>query len=536
MSQTKTYRVFMLMHGVRVETGGMTRVMLNRSKMLSEMGHHVDLVTLDEGDYIGIRQRLRELGRLGPRVGIINLYEDYRTRMSRPGWRLTRWRYRRAKRLAERGFRVRREETGQGVTAHYYRDGRMVKSKQWNKSGRLTTMVYYDAKERPVLRLLYNRQGFAAVRQHLHPELGQPSKVEYCTADGFVFLTRWYMPENGQMAAITLYDRFTGEERLFRDEFSFHVAWLNDLCRRQATRPFLICDGIGSAPKVLAMDGDACYRIYPTHSTHLNAPYTFGSPVKKSYQPILDHLHELDALVVPTRSQYDDVVRQYGQRDNVFVIPHSVTPMQDMLLERDTKTVVMVSRLNPEKAIEEAIQVFARVIQAVPEARLEIYGEGPCRADLQKWIDDLGLRDKVRLMHYVTQVEKVFRKASVMLLTSKFEGFSLVILESMWNKTPVVSYDINYGPRDIIRDGETGYLVPPGDREQLAQRLSELLLHPERAQAMGERARMEIQTRYAEQVIGPLWERLFAALERSRTFETSPAWEPVVAPLRQKET
>ncbi|WP_026961836.1 glycosyltransferase [Alicyclobacillus herbarius] len=536
MNEANIYRVFMLMHGIRVETGGMTRVMLNRSKMLSERGHQVALITLDEADYIGIGRQLRKLGRLGENVGILNIYDDLRAQMSVQYPTFTRWRYRRAARLEERGFRVLREETRGAVTARYYHRGRLVKTKQWDKKQRLQAIEYYDEADRPVVRLLYNRQGFVHIRQHLDPNSGAVKKAEYCTADGYVFLRRWYT-ENGQLAGITLYDRHAGEERLFRDEFSFHVDWLNQLCRRQPQRPFIICDGIGSAPKVLATAKDVCYRIFPTHSTHLNAPYTLGSPVKKSYQPILQHLDDIDALVVPTTSQFQDVCTQFGPRKNVFVIPHSVTKMADVSVRRNPQKVVMVTRLNPEKAIEEAILAFHQAMQGRPDAVLEIYGEGPCRAELEQLVAELGCGENVRLMRYLTQVETAFRGASMMIMTSKFEGFPMVILESMWNETPVISYDINYGPRDVIRDGETGYLIPPGNRQQLADRIRELLDHPERAREMGRRARRDIESRYSERVIGPMWEQLFSALagrdSQSVRLATQPEPSSVQTPSTQ---
>jgi glycosyltransferase involved in cell wall biosynthesis len=521
----KNHKVFMLMHGIRAETGGMTRVMLNRSKMLSEMGYSVELVTMDEADYIGITRQLRKMGRLAPGVNIINIHDYYRELNTLRRVNFTLWRYRRAARLEEPGFRITRQESKQEIIARYFKKDRLVKVKRWENNGKLSYIEYYNEAGQRVRRDVYNRQGFIAEKHYFDPKFDSEYKVEYCTADSYVYLTRWYSPSQKKLSGITLYSRKPREERLFRDNADFHIYWLNELCRRQESKPFIICDGIGSAPKVIAMDPEVCYRIYPTHSTHLNYPYTYGSPLKKSYEPIMANLENADALVVPTMSQYHDVVRQFGNHGNVFVIPHSVTPMQEIQVDRDPKTVVMVARLNPEKAIDEAILAFKKVTQFVPDAKLEIYGEGPCRNDLQRLIQDLGLEGHVKLMRYLTQVEKAFRKASMMLLTSKFEGFPMVILEAMWNETPVISYDINYGPRDVIRNGENGFLVEAGNQDQLAKRMIQLLEDPSLARKLGIQARKDVIANYSEEVVGERWVQLFQSLASGHRVANSQSQE-----------
>ncbi len=120
---------------------------------------------------------------------------------------------------------------------------------------------------------------------------------------------------------------------------------------------------------------------------------------------------------------------------------------------------VLVGQLQARKRIDHAIRAVALVVQEVPQGRLEIYGEGASEAALRALIEDLGLQKSVALMGYSLTVDEAQARAACTLMTSTFEGFGRVISESMSLGTPVVSYHIRYGPRDLIRHGVDGVLV-----------------------------------------------------------------------------
>ena len=121
----------------------------------------------------------------------------------------------------------------------------------------------------------------------------------------------------------------------------------------------------------------------------------------------------------------------------------------------------------------------------VPGARLDVYGAGPETRALQRLITELGVQGSVTLKGYSHQVGVEQARAACTLLTSTFEGFARVISESMCRGTPVVAYDIRYGPRDLIRDGTDGVLVPTHTPEALAEAIVGLLTDPDRTTRMG---------------------------------------------------
>jgi len=131
-------------------------------------------------------------------------------------------------------------------------------------------------------------------------------------------------------------------------------------------------------------------------------------------------------------------------------------------------------RLEPLKNQVLLLEAFAEVRKDHP-ARLCLLGEGPERGRLHRRAKELGLADSVIMPGFQRNPFRYLAASTVFALTSNWEGFGNVIIEAMACGAPVVSSDCDYGPREIIRDGENGLLFPPGDRQALAERLSRLL-------------------------------------------------------------
>ena len=108
-------------------------------------------------------------------------------------------------------------------------------------------------------------------------------------------------------------------------------------------------------------------------------------------------------------------------------------------------------------------------------------------------------------------IQEHYLSSSIFTLTSAFEGFGLVLVEAESMGLPVVSYACPCGPRDIIRDGQDGFLVEPGDKETFAVRLRQLIEDEELRRQMGQAAKINSQ-RFALDNVMKQWEDLFAEL------------------------
>jgi glycosyltransferase involved in cell wall biosynthesis len=152
--------------------------------------------------------------------------------------------------------------------------------------------------------------------------------------------------------------------------------------------------------------------------------------------------------------------------------------------------VIFVGRLAPEKDLSTWLQVARAVSLRHPGTRFELIGDGPERARLEHEAAALGLRDVLSFEGFVpySRLRAVYARATVLLLTSRTEGFGRVLVEAASQGTPAVSTSLS-GPRDVVVNGVTGYLHEPGDVDGLTRSVSMLVGQPERAALMGARAR-----------------------------------------------
>jgi glycosyltransferase involved in cell wall biosynthesis len=165
-----------------------------------------------------------------------------------------------------------------------------------------------------------------------------------------------------------------------------------------------------------------------------------------------------------------------------------------------------VGRLKRYKGVDVALQALARARRTRPDLRLEVAGTGDHRPALEALAAELGQTDAVRFLGFVSEPEKLvlFRRAWANIFASPKEGWGITVLEAGACGTPSLASD-SPGLRDSVRHGETGYLVPHGDADALAQRMLELAAEPALVERLGGAARA-----YAE---AHTWERAAAATE-----------------------
>jgi glycosyltransferase involved in cell wall biosynthesis len=216
----------------------------------------------------------------------------------------------------------------------------------------------------------------------------------------------------------------------------------------------------------------------------------------------------LDALSVLTREDE----RDYGAllRTPVVRIPNALPPMGGGVAEGTAKVVAAAGRLTPQKGFDLLIRAFAPIAQRHPDWQLRIYGAGRERARLEELIAAHGLDRHVALMGAAQHLGDRLAEASVFALSSRFEGFGIVILEAMSKGLAVVSFDCPRGPGEIIDDGRDGVLVPPEDVGALSRALLEVIddeaLRRRLASAAVGKARA-----YDIAAVGALWDELLAS-------------------------
>jgi glycosyltransferase involved in cell wall biosynthesis len=218
------------------------------------------------------------------------------------------------------------------------------------------------------------------------------------------------------------------------------------------------------------------------HNTHLlpNGQY------KASYRHLIQEADCCDALVTLTQEQYHDLLALGLAPDRVRVIPH---PLQGKLagceaMAKTSKRVIYLARYAPEKQHDALIRVFQRVLVCVPDAELHTYGVGALKHALEDQVKALGLQDSIIIHGFVNDIASVYNSASLGVMSSREEGFSLFGLECLSHGCPLVAFAVQYGPRDLLEGQDAGFLIEPGNEEAMAYAVIDLLQHPEKIEAM----------------------------------------------------
>ncbi|WP_300267137.1 glycosyltransferase [Microbacterium sp.] len=234
----------------------------------------------------------------------------------------------------------------------------------------------------------------------------------------------------------------------------------------------VICESRQLGELIADWDDPRVRIIHTIHTMHLEPPYTPDAPMNALWTRWFALADRFDAVAWPTQTQRDDVVARFGDNGRAAVVPNVVSAVDSRKAEQEPGLVVVLGRLAPGKRIDHAIRAF--VAADVPGSRMEIWGGGAEHDRLAALIDELGARSRIMLAGYTDDPGRVLDRASVVVTSTAFEGQPLSIVESLMHGTPVVSYDVRYGIRDVLGDGG-GILVPDGDEQSLCDALRQVL-------------------------------------------------------------
>ena len=230
---------------------------------------------------------------------------------------------------------------------------------------------------------------------------------------------------------------------------------------------------------------------------------------RKISQHLLKMLKRCEKVVVLT---HKDAACWKGY-DNIEVIHNVVTNYPEKITDvaDRPKRIIAVGRLHEQKGFDLLIQSWQLIAARHPDWQLVVYGHGGDLQKLQQQLEKAGLTSSMTFAGTTDNIYKEYQNSAFYVMSSRYEGWGLVLVEAMSCGLPCVSFDCPYGPSDIIRDGEDGFLVENGNIQQLAEKMELLINNKELREWLGVRARLNA-ARFTSDNIMPQWTKLFETI------------------------
>jgi glycosyltransferase involved in cell wall biosynthesis len=235
-------------------------------------------------------------------------------------------------------------------------------------------------------------------------------------------------------------------------------------------------------------------------------------------------LRWMDATVCVSEGQAVKVRRTGALPESIHVIRNAVSlekfdhpdarfrqELQSYFPSPRSHIVGAAGRLSPEKGLDKLIEAAAVLSRKLPGIGFVIFGEGPLRHELTRLIARHRLREHVVLPGFRNNLEEYLPHFDVVALPSYTEGLPVIVLEAFAARVPVVGSAVG-GVPEVIEDGVSGYLVPPGDSNVLAQRIEEVLGDDGRRLAMGQHGRRRVEDQFTFAAQSVQYQKLFEQL------------------------
>ena len=232
-------------------------------------------------------------------------------------------------------------------------------------------------------------------------------------------------------------------------------------------------------------------------------------------------VRRFDRFVVLT----EEDAQMWGEIPGMRVIPNAALDLgaagngADLSVahNRPEKRVIAVGRLDYQKGFDRLIDAWALVQKGdrFADWRLDIFGQGEWKDMLDRKIQKLGIEKSARLDAPVKNIAAEYAASSMLVMSSHYEGFPMVMVEAMSLGLPVVTFDYKCGPKDIIDDGRNGLLVKEGDIKGLADAMMSLMASPATLSRMSKEAR-KVTEKYSEEKVMGMWVDLYEGLQISR--------------------
>lgn len=476
---------------LRANFGGLGKAQWTRTNMLLKQGKSVEILSTSFNTDVNlVRKELLDAGRLDENAIYRNMYDELagdKTGASDCSVSLPDERPLISHPIEDDGFAV--DKGAKPNTYRFYKDGLYRKFKSFRENGHLEFIDFYDENRNRTKREVYDDKGYLKKIEYMDLKNNNANTICFYNQKRKCYLSKWLDSETKNIVRINLFSDDGKFIKEFKTEDSLKRYWIEEYVIKHDNKPIIISDIRNFDNVVVNLNNNKLRRIAVIHTNHFEAPFRFGANISKDYKNLFSKVDKFSAIVFLTEQQKLDITNQFGEKTKYIVIPHSAPSISATDIIREDKTIVSVSRYDKMKNLDHLIKAFQKALVVVPDAKLELWGMGPEEDNLKSLVANLSLEKNVFIKGYTANSIEIFERATASVLTSSREGFGLVITESMAAGAPVISYDTNYGPRDIITDQKDGFIIEMENIEQLALAIINILVNPEKRKQMSAEAR-----------------------------------------------
>lgn len=349
-----------------------------------------------------------------------------------------------------------------------------------NSYSRVRYINYFDKDHNKIQTDMYDSRGFLSCSYFLAENSLIQSEV-YFDPEGKVRIIRQNLISGDRTFTrnITLTD-YKGKTYLFSNDEELQTFFLNELYKNGDV---FYSDRSEFFSKVFDNTKPEVKVVAVIHSTHVRSGEDIltGTMKRGVYDYVLTHPAHLAGIICSTEQQKKDILERFDNLPPVTVIPvGSAVHHRVKIKKRNFHRIICVARLAPEKQLMHQVKAIEKLIPEFPDVELNLFGSGSkVEAQIRSYIADHHLEKNVLLKGFRSKLDAEYAKSSLLLQTSVEEGFSLSAIEALSFDVPVIGYNINYGPSEMIVDGKNGFLVPANDQEILYKKMRTYLRNQE---------------------------------------------------------
>lgn len=274
----------------------------------------------------------------------------------------------------------------------------------------------------------------------------------------------------------------------------------------------LVCDDGLKAffiPSILKTKIPIVYERHVSKEIEMNHEFPFWKKalIQAKWKLMESLAQRFQKFVVLTQGN----TKEWKTLKNLVVIPNPLSFFPEESSSLQTKKVIAVGKQGYQKGYDRLLPAWKMVQEKYPDWHLEIYGKIEPKANLKDIARNLKIRETVSFFPPEKDIKSKYLDASIYVMSSRYEGFGMVLIEAMACGLPCVSFDCNFGPSDIIRHDEDGLLVENGNIKALAEALFKLISHKHLRVEMGNSAKENVK-RFRPETVVQEWDDLFKFL------------------------